>query len=106
MENQIFGILGQYTNLVFGIGGIILITIIYFIYLYNTIIKAKNDVENNKSTIQTVLQNRYDLIPNLVQVVQQYASHEKNIIEQVSTMRAQMVSAGNTKLSPEEQNSL
>ena len=106
MENQIFGILGQYTNLVFGIGGIIVITIIYFIYLYNTIIKAKNDVENNKSTIQTVLQNRYDLIPNLVQVVQQYASHEKNIIEQVSTMRAQMVSAGNTKLSPEEQNSL
>ena len=76
------------------------------VVLYNGLIKAKNDVENNKSTIQTVLQNRYDLIPNLVQVVQQYASHEKNIIEHVATMRANMVSAGNTKLSLEEQNSL
>jgi LemA protein len=79
---------------------------VFIIVLYNGIIKAKNDVENNKSTIQTVLQNRYDLIPNLVQVVQQYTSHEKSIIENVSTMRAQMVSAGNTKLSSEEQNSL
>lgn len=78
----------------------------FIIILYNSIIKAKNDVENNKSTIQTVLQNRYDLIPNLVQVVQQYASHEKDIIEHVAMMRAQMVSSGNTKLSSEEQNSL
>jgi LemA protein len=58
---------------------------------YNGIIGAKNDVENNKSTIQTVLQNRYDLIPNLVEVVKQYTTHEQKMIEQVTTMRAQLV---------------
>lgn len=85
---------------------ILLVVIIMAFVAYNSIITAKNDVKNNQSTIQTVLQNRYDLIPNLIQVVQQYASHEKEIIENIASMRAKMVSSWNQKMSLDEQNSL
>ena len=72
-----------------------LILVIVFAVIYNNLIHAKNDVENNKSTIQTVLQNRYDLIPNLVEVVKQYVGHEQKVIEQVTTMRAELVQQKN-----------
>jgi LemA protein len=58
----------------------LVIGVIYFV-TYNSIIKIKNSVEENISAIDTVFQNRYDLIPNLVEVVKQYASHEKNLLE-------------------------
>lgn len=67
------------------------IILVSLLLTYNSIIGAKNDVENNKSTIQTILQNRYDLIPNLVEVVKQYTKHEQKMIEQVTTMRAQLI---------------
>lgn len=70
---------------------ILLVLVIAYFVLYNEIIKAKNSVENNLSTIQTVLQNRYDLIPQLVEVVKQYTTHEKSMIELVTTMRNTMI---------------
>jgi LemA protein len=54
---------------------VILIAIL--VPLYNNLIKTKNSVEENKSSIDTIFQNRYDLIPNLIEVVKKYASHEK-----------------------------
>ena len=71
--------------------GFIFIVLVSLLLTYNGIIGAKNDVENNQGTIQTILQNRYDLIPNLVEVVKQYTTHEQKMIEQVTTMRAQLV---------------
>lgn len=47
-----------------------------FVVMYNGIIGTKNNAAESFSAIDTVLQNRYDLIPNLVEVVKQYASHE------------------------------
>lgn len=70
------------------IGVIVVVLVIVFIGMYNGIVASKNQVEESYSAIDTVFQNRYDLIPNLVQVVQQYASHEKDILENVTKLRS------------------
>jgi len=63
-----------------------------FVTIYNNVIKTKNLVEENVSAIDTMFQNRYDLIPNLVEVVKQYASHEKELLEWVTKLRSSAMS--------------
>lgn len=63
------------------------VLVVIFIVMFNTIIRIKNSVEENVGAIDTVFQNRYDLIPNLVEVVKQYASHEKTLLEWVTKLR-------------------
>jgi LemA protein len=93
METQTFGLLGQYTNTLFGVGGLLAIFGIYFVMTYNSIIGTKNTATEAFSAIDTVLQNRYNLIPNLVELVKQYMSHEASLINKVSEMRAQLISS-------------
>lgn len=62
------------------------------IVTYNSIIRTRNSVEENVAAIDTVFQNRYDLIPNLVEVVKQYASHEKSLLEWVTKLRTNAMS--------------
>jgi LemA protein len=50
--------------------------ILYAISMYNSIINTKNTVGEAFSAIDTVLQNRYNLLPNLIELVKQYMSHE------------------------------
>ncbi len=94
MEAQAFGILGEWTNLFFGIGGMGVIALIYVIATYNSIIGTKNTANESLSAIDTVLQNRYNLIPNLVELVKQYMAHEAGLINKVSEMRAKLVASG------------
>ena len=96
MDIQTFGILGEFTNYIFGIGWFIVIVLIYGISTYNSIIWANNSTSESFAAIETVLQNRYDLIPNLVEVVKQYASHEAWVFTKVTEMRAKLVSGGQT----------
>lgn len=60
---------------------------------YNSIISASEEVENKFSTIDTQLQRRADLIPNLVNTVKGYANQEKEIINTVTTAREKLVGA-------------
>ena len=68
---------------------IIFIVIIAIILIYNSIIWAKNKVEENLSTIDIMFQQRYSLIPNLVNVVKQFAKHEKEVLENITSLRWQ-----------------
>lgn len=73
---------------------VILVIIIFTVFtIYNSIISTRNTVEESFSAIDTILQQRYDLIPNLVEVVKQYASHEKETLEKVTQMRANLVNS-------------
>jgi LemA protein len=56
---------------------------------YNRFVRLRNLVENSWSNIETELKRRYDLIPNVVETVRQYASHERAVLELVTTARAQ-----------------
>jgi len=64
------------------------------ILMYNTLISHKNQVENIFAGVDTVLKKRYDLIPNLVASVQQYMSHEKELLEKITQWRSQAMKPG------------
>ena len=66
---------------------------VYVIAVYNGLITLRNRVENGWAQIDTQLQRRYDLIPNLVETVKGYAKHEAEVFESVTRARASMANA-------------
>jgi len=70
-----------------------ILLIIYFITIYNGLVKLRKLVENGWAQISAQLQRRHDLIPNLVETVKGYAAHEKEVFESVTRARAGMMSA-------------
>lgn len=66
---------------------IVVIIILYFITTYNTLVKLKNRVKEAWSDIEVQMKRRYDLIPNLVETVKGYVSHEAGTLEKVIQAR-------------------
>lgn len=66
---------------------LIIIIVIAIINTYNALVSMKNTVEEAWSTIDVQLKKRYDLIPNLVETVKGYASHERETLEKVIAAR-------------------
>ncbi len=60
---------------------------------YNRLVTLKNRAREAWSDIDVQLKRRYDLIPNLVEVVKGYAAHEKEVFEKVTEARARAISA-------------
>ena len=67
---------------------IALILVIYIITTYNKLIKLRHIVEEAFSTMDVYLKKRWDLVPNLVEVVKGYVKHEKDILEKIVKLRA------------------
>ncbi len=68
--------------------GLIILLLLYVIVTYNGLIKYNNFVKEAFSTMDVYLKKRWDLIPNLVEVVKGYARYEKETIEEVTSLRA------------------
>ena len=66
---------------------IIVSLIIYILVTYNNLIKLNHIVKEAFSTMDVYLKKRWDLIPNLVEVVKGYAKHEKDVLNQITTLR-------------------
>ena len=66
---------------------IIAVLLIYLIVQYNTFVKTNNIVKEAFSTMDVYLKKRWDLIPNLVEVVKGYAKHEKETFNQITSLR-------------------
>ncbi|MFD1206780.1 MULTISPECIES: LemA family protein [Sporosarcina] len=66
---------------------------------YNKFVNLEEDVEQSYAQVENQLQRRLDLIPNLVNTVKGYASHEKEVIAEISDARARLAGASG----PEEQ---
>ena len=73
--------------------GVIVLLIVIFVAIYNGLVRLRNRVDNGWAQIETQLQRRYDLIPNLVETVKGYASHEKGVLENVAKARAGLLNA-------------
>lgn len=73
--------------------GFVVLIILWFIGLYNGLQRRKLNAENAWSDIDVQLKRRHDLIPNLVNTVQGYATHEKSTFEEVTKARAAAVNA-------------
>lgn len=67
--------------------GLIVLILIYIFTTYNSLIKSNNLVKEAFSTMDVYLKKRWDLIPNLVEVVKGYAMHEKETIEKITFLR-------------------
>ncbi|HOL16882.1 MAG TPA: LemA family protein [Bacillota bacterium] len=75
------------------IPGIVIVIAIFFIYSYNRLISLRNMANNAWANIDTLLQKRFDLVPNLVNTVKGYMEHEREILEAITRARAAWMSA-------------
>ncbi|RYG73935.1 LemA family protein [bacterium] len=66
---------------------VIAVLIVLVVGLYNKLVRLRQNVRESWSAIDTELRRRYDLIPNLVETVKGYASHEKETLERVIQAR-------------------
>lgn len=66
---------------------IILLILIVLLLIYNGLIKKRNAVKQSRSSIDVYLNQRFDLIPNLVETVKGYAKHEKDTLQEVISLR-------------------
>ena len=72
---------------------IVVVLVIAAIALYNNLVKLRNMVDNAWAQIDVQLQRRLDLIPNLVETVKGYASHERGTLEEVTQARTAVMNA-------------
>ncbi len=66
---------------------IIILLVIWIISIYNGLIKSKQKVDNAWSQIDVQLQRRFDLIPNFVETVKGYMTHESETFEKIASLR-------------------
>ncbi|PIC78765.1 LemA family protein [Sporosarcina sp. P18a] len=78
---------------------LVVIAAIMIVPSYNKLVNLEEDVDQSYAQIETQLQRRVDLIPNLVNTVKGYASHEKEVLENIANARSKMAGAKG----PEEQ---
>ena len=72
---------------------LVIFVIVTFIHMYNNLIRLRNRVQNSYAQIDVQLKRRNDLIPNLVETVKGYASHEKGVLEEVTQARTGVMNA-------------
>ena len=83
------------TGLIVGIVVVVIIVVLigWGVSAYNNLVTLKNRVKNGWAQIDVQLKQRADLIPNLVNTVKGYASHESEVFTQVTAARAGVVAA-------------
>jgi len=77
---------------------LVLVIVIPYTYLkgtYNTLVSMDEEVKAAWAQVENQLQRRYDLIPNYVETVKGYASHEKEVFIKVTEARSRVAGAGN-----------
>ncbi|MCO5316708.1 MAG: LemA family protein [Solirubrobacterales bacterium] len=72
---------------------IVLIVVLWYIATRNGIIASRNRVDESWSGIDVQLKRRHDLVPNLVETVKGYATHEQQVFENVTKARADAISS-------------
>jgi LemA protein len=67
--------------------GVVVVLVVSVLVTYNSLIQLRNKVKEAFSTMDVYLKKRYDLIPNLVDIVKGYAKHETDTLQEVTKMR-------------------
>lgn len=77
--------------------GIIIILFLIILGQYNSLVRKKKKVEQELSTIDVYLTQRFDLIPNLVECVKSYTKHESEMFEKLAKMRTEYMNTKDLK---------
>lgn len=85
---------------------LIIFIIVTFVHMYNRLVSLRNRVKNSYAQIDVQLKRRNDLIPNLVETVKGYASHEKGVLEEVTKARGNVINASGVKETSQANNQL
>lgn len=75
---------------------VVAVLVLAVILVYNGLVRSRNQIENSWAQIDVQLKRRLDLIPNLVETVKGYASHERETLEAVINARNAAISAPDT----------
>lgn len=107
-KNNHFYIKGEIMSLILLI---VLVLVIIFLlvtiaHMYNKLVSLRNRVKNGYSQIDVQLKRRNDLIPNLVETVKGYAEHEKEVFENVTKARSNLMNASGIEETSEANNQL
>jgi LemA protein len=70
---------------------IVAVIVLYAVFVFNRLVRLRQNVRESWSAIDTELKRRYDLIPNLVETVKGYAGHERQTLESVIAARSAAV---------------
>ncbi len=82
------------TIILLAVLGVILLIGISFVSSYNSLVSLNESVDAQWGQVENQLQARYDKIPNLVNTVKGYASHEQEVFESIANARARLAGAG------------
>lgn len=86
--------------------GIIALIIVWLIWAYNSLVLARNRSDEAWSDINVQLKRRHDLIPNVVETVKGYASHESGVFQKVTEARTRAMGATDPKAKIDAENVL
>ena len=94
--------IGKETGVDMGIVGwvilaVVVLLLLYVVGIYNRLVRLRALVKEGFSGITVQLRRRADLIPNLVETVKGYATHEREVFEQVSASRSAALTAGSVQ---------
>lgn len=88
------------------LGAVIVLFLLWLMMAYNGLIRLKNQTDEAWSDIDVQLKRRYDLIPNLVETVKGYATHEREAFENVTKARTAAMGASTPQAKGEAENML
>lgn len=84
----------------------VIIVLVVLIWMFNQIVRENNLVKKAFSTVDVYLKKRYDLVPNLVEVVKEHAKHDKEVFENIANARAKALQSASEDESVKNDNEL
>jgi LemA protein len=86
--------------------GVVVLTLLYGVAVYNRLVRLRALAHEAFSGITVQLRRRADLVPNLVEAVKGYATHERETLDQVTAHRADAVNAGGVAATAQADNAM
>lgn len=77
--------------------GLLILLLVFAGYTYNRLVGLRNMADTAYANIDTLLQKRFDLVPNLVETVKGYMEHERELLEAITTARTEWLNASTIK---------
>jgi LemA protein len=85
---------------------VVVLVALVFVVLYNRLVRLRNRTENAWAQVDVQLQRRHDLIPNLIETVKGYASHERDVFAEVTATRTSAQEAKGVEQQAKAENAL